>query len=1065
MDKKANRLISLLLAILMTASLIPLSAVTASAAEVIDVYDASQLRAALQRDGTCEINVMQDIEYTLPLGFKWDYYNPENDHYVWANLGDGIKNLNLSGHRLYITDNFVETAEYRTETQYVPNTGKTEEVSVFVKDNFVQRASMFMIPSTSTLIVNGWHGEIMMDAQMPAREQMIDKRIVMQRDIFDVYGGKLVINGGEYQAGRKKEMTVSWSEKLRSDWECEVVAGTVQHYTGKGDYAINGTVINAYQNAVIDILSGDLIGYGYDVNSTYGFVSLRVCANVMRNGVIEFYNPQSELTIYDANVKAYCGADAVRKLEGGSFTIYAGDYRCEAENYYLWPYGYGAMPTESNMYTIPVDAGKPGARADTPDWCTLTSYDQRIIYAPTEKRISNGLSWQDGTSGGVYNMGSSRIAVYNAGDNYFDPPYELNFNNVEYHWALQKQNANGNWVSVTDWKSSVKANSIDISTLYSGWEKGAKYRLSVKRHERWSGTHIYSIYTAPSAAMVFTADMVTVDKVDLYVNNPVAGDRINSDPSSVYGVTDYVEIAAVKWYESGIEKNSGSFISGKTYIVDVYINAKNGATLDYMGLGSNATINGRKTGVRYDRDTQSYVLGYNFGMCANIIRSVEIKIDEPEIGAAADFYPQTASKTLITDVDPVSWMVSNTGASGSYKSMDPGDTFVSGKYYKVYIDITNYDGYEFALYDDGGRIMPDVTSYLNGRQADTIKAYDQDPAKVITVGYDFGKLTDNSISTVRVKGLIRPYPGEHPNYEAYADGTGYHVSEETSGAQMYGVTWYYEKNGQRITVYPEDVFKVGVNYTAEIKVIADSGKEFRLNSSGASQVSAYVNGYSATVKNGSAYSDKTKHTVVYSFNYAVAKVSDVAVNGFSFPKAGQSPDYLGAMLGSDELYGFDAYGYENCGMWWIDENGDHVDGGDTFEAGKSYTLEIHLVCRKDGSSMLTEFVTPVNATLNGMMVDPSDVQASFDKVIIRFDYTTDAGGSGGFLLGDVDGDNEVSILDATVIQRTLASLPVAFYNEEAADADGDGEVSILDATNIQRWLAGLSSNEDIGNPI
>lgn len=69
------------------------------------------------------------------------------------------------------------------------------------------------------------------------------------------------------------------------------------------------------------------------------------------------------------------------------------------------------------------------------------------------------------------------------------------------------------------------------------------------------------------------------------------------------------------------------------------------------------------------------------------------------------------------------------------------------------------------------------------------------------------------------------------------------------------------------------------------------------------------------------------------------------------------------------------------------------------------------------------------------------------------------------LLGDVDGDGEVTILDATLIQRHLASLPTSAYRGEVADTDGDGEVTIIDATGIQRWLAGLSCPEGIGQPI
>ena len=67
------------------------------------------------------------------------------------------------------------------------------------------------------------------------------------------------------------------------------------------------------------------------------------------------------------------------------------------------------------------------------------------------------------------------------------------------------------------------------------------------------------------------------------------------------------------------------------------------------------------------------------------------------------------------------------------------------------------------------------------------------------------------------------------------------------------------------------------------------------------------------------------------------------------------------------------------------------------------------------------------------------------------------------LLGDVDGDKAVTIIDATYIQRSLASIPIPFEMDSyVADTDGDGTVTILDATYIQRWLANLKSNELIG---
>lgn len=58
------------------------------------------------------------------------------------------------------------------------------------------------------------------------------------------------------------------------------------------------------------------------------------------------------------------------------------------------------------------------------------------------------------------------------------------------------------------------------------------------------------------------------------------------------------------------------------------------------------------------------------------------------------------------------------------------------------------------------------------------------------------------------------------------------------------------------------------------------------------------------------------------------------------------------------------------------------------------------------------------------------------------------------VLGDVDGDKEVRIIDATEIQRHIAQLTTIDEEIlECADTDIDGKITILDATQIQRFLA------------
>ena len=72
----------------------------------------------------------------------------------------------------------------------------------------------------------------------------------------------------------------------------------------------------------------------------------------------------------------------------------------------------------------------------------------------------------------------------------------------------------------------------------------------------------------------------------------------------------------------------------------------------------------------------------------------------------------------------------------------------------------------------------------------------------------------------------------------------------------------------------------------------------------------------------------------------------------------------------------------------------------------------------------------------------------------------------GDILGDIDSNGDVMIVDATYIQRHIAGIPIPYtLNETIADTDADGTVTVMDATYIQRWLANLKSNDNIGKPL
>ena len=69
------------------------------------------------------------------------------------------------------------------------------------------------------------------------------------------------------------------------------------------------------------------------------------------------------------------------------------------------------------------------------------------------------------------------------------------------------------------------------------------------------------------------------------------------------------------------------------------------------------------------------------------------------------------------------------------------------------------------------------------------------------------------------------------------------------------------------------------------------------------------------------------------------------------------------------------------------------------------------------------------------------------------------------LLGDANGDGNISIMDALAIQKYVSGKAVDSFIEIAADVDDDGFVTVKDSLSVQKYIAGKSVNYPVGEPI
>lgn len=169
------------------------------------------------------------------------------------------------------------------------------------------------------------------------------------------------------------------------------------------------------------------------------------------------------------------------------------------------------------------------------------------------------------------------------------------------------------------------------------------------------------------------------------------------------------------------------------------------------------------------------------------------------------------------------------------------------------------------------------------------------------------------------------------------------------------------------------------------------------------------------------------------------------------------------------------WGKANCYTWADsgDKNaewpGVAIEKVGTFDGYDVYSYDVpsgmNNIIFNDGSNQTADLVFTAsayydNAEKKWVTVDPVTKPTTKPTQATQATQATNPIASGDIILGDTDLDNDVSILDATLIQRHLAKLTTLSDDQYlAGNVDATDDLTILDATYIQRWLAKLSVND------
>ena len=364
------------------------------------------------------------------------------------------------------------------------------------------------------------------------------------------------------------------------------------------------------------------------------------------------------------------------------------------------------------------------------------------------------------------------------------------------------------------------------------------------------------------------------------------------------------------------------------------------------------------------------ILALDFGACPNVVPQVELTVTAPKegnkpsysISCGSDAYYAVGGSSNYTEYRQ--WYESDTGYD-NWREMSPGETFTSGKYYKLYVDIRTSEGYEFPLIDMG-TIQPDVHAYINGYAANVYKGYEQDPSRYITVEYNFGECNDSVVESITITNIDAPVAGQTPDYLANCFGTGYSMAGTNAGNwKVNGIVWLRDGDNYTGSIMDKtEEFLAGHEYTVLIDLVADDGYTFLFNHNNGIYAAASLNGNTAQI-NLENCSTGT-YQIWYTFTCEQKEITTIMLYDLDLPVGGNVPD-TAVTPAYPEYYVVES-------VQWFDIEDNPV--GATFETGVPYYALITVASAKTSGADVAKFADIENLTvyLDGNVLDAAAVE-------------------------------------------------------------------------------------------